>query len=678
MPHLDLLGDLIVLFGMAMAIAYLMRKAKQPALIGYLLTGVIVGPFGMGLIAETSAVEVMAEVGVALLLFTIGLELSLGKLAKMKELVLGGGSLQVAATILVTCGALVWWGVALRESIFWGFLVAASSTAIVLKMLQERGELDTVHGRAVLGILLFQDLCVVPMMALLPALSAPGAAQSFRILMALGKSLAVVGGILFGARYLFPRMLRAIVQVRSRELFVIATIFFAMGTAWGASQLGLSLALGAFLAGIVLSESEYGHQVMAEILPIRDSFNSLFFISVGMLIDLQYVRHHLGLMSLIVVTILAGKFVAAGGSVISLGYPVRMAALVALALAQVGEFSFVMLREGARLQMIQHDRYQMFLAAAVLTMMVTPALIGAGPRVSQWLGAKSKPRGSRLELDRATEKLEDHVIICGYGLSGQRLAHLLRSNHLPYVVVEMNPHAVRAARQEGEPIYFGDVSNPEIMRRAGAAHARAVVFAISDPAILPRAISHARLLNPELHIVARIKRLVDARELRLAGATDVIAEELEAWMEIAVRILRLYGMPRDAVAKQMAGLREEDYEMLRILPIPGQPLRHLQHLLPQVDLEHFVVLPGAAIDGRELRELDLRARTGAAVLAVVRASMASTDVVHNPDASFRFASGDQVVLVGSREQLAAAYELLQQPPAARETHSRRRSDPGST
>ena len=601
--------------------------------------------------------------------------------------------------------------------------MATSSTAIVMKLLGERAELDTVHGRVVLGVLLFQDLCVVPMMALLPALAAPGAAKALEILMALVKSLAVVGGILLGARYLFPRLLREIVLLRSRELFVIAAIFFALGTAWGASQLGLSLALGAFLAGVVLSESEYGHQVMAEILPFRDSFNSLFFIAVGMLIDLRLVAAHAPLLAAIVIAILAGKLLAAGAPVWALGFPLRVAALVALALAQVGEFAFVMLREGERVGLVPAQHYQMFLAAAVLTMAATPALIAAGPRISQRLGQKPGRRGSRLAPDRETEQLADHVIICGYGMNGRRMARLLRGNGLSYVVIEMNPRLVRAARAAGEPIYFGDVGSPEILRRAGATHARAVVFAISDPAVLPRAISHARLLNPDLHIIARIKRIEDARELRLAGATDVVAEELEAWMEIAVRVLRLYGMPRDAVAAQMAELREEDYEMARILPIPGQPLPHLWHLLPQVGIEVFSVpasrpardvhsKPGATrlglsptpwgvgltqspLVGLELRELDLRARTGASVLAVVRAQPSldaadsssqqpapgglsptpifqpptsgtqpptSSTVIHNPDATFRFAEGDQVVLIGSREQLDAAIRLLHNPP----------------
>lgn len=658
MNHAGILRDLIVLYGMAMVIAWLMRKARQPVVVGYLLTGVVAGPYGLRLISDAAAVELLAEVGVALLLFTIGLELSLGKLARLKQLVLGSGSLQLAVTVAASFGLLLWWGLAARESLFWGFLVAASSTAIVLKLLHERGELDTVHGRVVVGILLFQDLCVVPMMALLPALAAPGAGQAWTILLALGKSLAVVGAILLLARYLFPPLLKAIVQARSRELFVIAAIFFALGTAWGANQLGLSLALGAFLAGIVLSESEYGHQIMAEILPFRDSFASLFFIAVGMLINLPFVARHAGILLAIAAAILVGKLLTGGAAVAAMGFPLRMAALVGMALAQVGEFSFVLLSEGAKLNLISSERYQMFLAAAVLTMILTPAMIAASPAVARRLGQKGERR-SRLALDQKTEQLRDHVIICGYGLNGRRLARLLRENNLPYVIVEMNPRLVRTARAEGEPIYFGDASNPEILKRAGATHARAIVFALSDPTVLERAISHARLRNPDLHIIARIKRIEDARELRLAGATDVIAEELEAWMEIAVRVLRLYGMPREAAAEQLTGLREEDYDMVRILPIPGQPLRHLAHLLPEVDIELFVVAPDSALAGLELRHMDLRSRTGAAVLAVVR----DTRVEHNPPSDFRFRAGDQLVLIGSRTQLAAAFASLAELPA---------------
>jgi CPA2 family monovalent cation:H+ antiporter-2 len=660
MEHGGILRDLIVLYGMAMLIAFLLRKAKQPMVVGYLVTGAVAGPYGLRLISDTSAVELLAEVGVALLLFTIGLELSLMKLVRMRRLVLGAGSLQVVGALLATSGLLLWRGFAPRESVYWGFLVAISSTAVVLKLLHDRGELDTVHGRVVLGIQLFQDLCVVPMMALLPALAAPGSSQALAILAALGKSLLVVGAILVLAQYLFPPLLRAIVLVRSRELFVIASIFFALGTAWGATQFGLSLALGAFLAGIVLSESEYGHQIMAEILPFRDSFTSLFFISVGMLIHLEFVAEHLGTLVVVVCGILLGKLLLGGAAVVVLGFPMRMAALVGLALAQVGEFSFILLREGSRLGLITAGRYQMFLAAAVLTMMATPGLIAASPRIAQWLGQKGGRRRSRLAPDEKTEQLRDHVIICGYGLNGRRMARLLRENEIPYVVIEMNPRLVRQARAEGEPIYFGDASNPELLKAAGAEHARAIVFAISDPSVLARAISHARLRNPDLHIIARIKRIEDARELRLAGATDVIAEELEAWMEIAVRVLRLYGMPREAVAELIGKLRTEDYDMVRILPIPGQPLRHLAHLLPEVDIELFIVAPGSPLAGMELRQLELRQRTGVNVLAVIR----DTQVIHNPPGDLAIREGDQLILIGSRRQLHAAYDIMTSPTTA--------------
>jgi len=656
MEHGSILRDLIILYGMAMFIAFLMRRARQPTIIGYLLTGIVAGPSALGLISETEAVEVLADVGVALLLFTIGLELSIGKLVRMRQLVLGAGSIQLVSTILVCFGVMWWMGFETRENVFWGFLVAASSTAIVLKLLHERGELDTVHGRAILGILLFQDLCVVPMMALVPALAAPGASQAVSILWALVKSLLVVGAILVGAYYLFPPLLKAIVLARSRELFIIASIFFALGTAYGASQLGLSLALGAFLAGIVLSESEYGHQVMAEILPFRDIFNSLFFISVGMLVNLTYVRDNAGPLALLAGAILVGKLLTGGMAVVALGFPLRMAALVALSLAQVGEFSFILLREGARVNLVTPERFQLFLSASVITMMLAPGLIAAGPAVSRLLGHKTG-RKNWLVPDKQTEELHDHFIICGYGLNGRRLARLLRENELPYVVIEMNPRLVRTARADGEPIYYGDVSNYEILKQAGAAHARGIVFAISDPGVLARAISQAHLANRDLHIIVRTKRIEDAQELRIAGATDVVAEELEAWMEIAVRVLRLYGMPREAVAEQISGLREGDYEMARILQIPGQPLHHLKHLLPQVDVELYIIAPASPIEGLELRELDLRSRTGASVLAIVR----GREVIHNPPGDKRFEGGDQVLLIGSRDQLTSAVNLLNSP-----------------
>lgn len=658
MEHPRLFSDLIIIFGIAMLIAFLMRKVNQPTIIGYLLTGVLAGPHGFGLVPDSAGVEVLAEVGVALLLFTIGLEFSFEKLAKMRDVILGAGAMQVGITIASVIGVLLLFSFPMRDAAFWGFLVAASSTAIVMKMLQERGEMLTVHGRIILGILLFQDICVVPMMTLVPALAAPGAGQVVTILLALLKSLALVSGILLGARFLFPKLLHAIVLMRSRELFVIASIFFALGTAWGASYFGLSLALGAFLAGIVISESEYGHQIMADILPFRDSLNSLFFVSVGMLIQFSFVMKHWGLLLAVSAVILVGKAAAASIPVLVMGYPLRLAAVTGLSLAQVGEFSFVLLREGDRLKLVPAEHYQTFLAASVITMMLTPAMITLSQPISRWFTRRGR-HGETALADAKKEHLHDHVIICGYGLNGRRLARLLDENQIPYVVLEMNHRTVREARREGIHIYYGDVGNADILQHVGAVHARAIVFALSDPAILPRAISNARLLSRNVHVIARTKRLQEVAELREAGATDVIAEELEAWMEIVVRVLRLYGMPRELVASQMQNMREGDYSMLREMPVPGQPIQHLGQLLPEVQVEMFFIIPGSRADGKSLRDLEIPTRTGALVIAVVRYS----DVTHNPSSDFVLQPGDQVLVIGTREQLDKATKLFHPEPS---------------
>ena len=653
---------MLLLLGLATLMSFLMRRLSQSTVVGYLLTGLVAGPYGLRMISNVATVEHLAEIGVALLLFTVGLEFSLERLSRMKQIALGGGSLQLGITVLLTMAVLLPAGLKAGDALFWGFLVAVSSTAIVMKVLEERTEIETLPGRISLGILLFQDLCVVPMMALVPVLAARQSAQTLGVLAALGKSLVVVVVIVASARYLFPRILRAVAGVRSREVFVIATLFFTLGTAWGASQLGLSLALGAFIAGVVISESEYAHQAMAAIIPFRDSFSSLFFVAIGMLIRVPYAVAHAPMVLGVTAAILVGKVLAGGAAVRIMGFPMRLAAVTGLAVAQVGEFSFVLLREGAHRGLVPESYYQVFLAAAVLTLAATPGMVAAGPRVSRWFGRRKAVPGET-ETPGGEGALAGHVIICGYGENGRRLASLLKENNLPYVVIDVNSRAVRAARAAGEKIYFGDISSPEILRRAGAERARAVVFAVSDPAILPLAISHARLLNPDLHIIARLKRIANAMELRKAGATDVVAEEIEAWMEIAVRVLRIFGMPRELLAKQLGALRAADYDMLRILPLPGEPLRNLWHLLPEVDLEMFIVTPGSRLAGMELREVDVRRRSGAVVVAVVRDS----SVIYNPGPEIQLAGADQIVLMGSRAQLEAAHEALdeiQTGPAA--------------
>ena len=549
MEHHDLLRDLLILFGFATLAAVTLQRARQSTVVAYLLTGILVGPSGLKLITNQQAIELMAEIGVVLLLFTIGIEFSLKKLWRMRQVVLGAGSRQVGLTILVTLSLGLVFGLAWRVGLFWGFLVAASSTAIVLKLLFERQEIDSVHGRAIVGVLLFQDLCVVPMMAVIPALATPGSAVVFSIVWALLKAGIVIGGILLIAHSFFPPLWQTIVHLRNKEIFLIATIFFSLGTAWAASQFGLSLALGAFLAGLVLSESEYAHQILSEILPFRDSFSSLFFISMGMLINLTFVQENGPVVMGAAAGILVVKLLCAAAAMVTLGFPLRMSLLVGLALAQVGEFSFVLLQQGAGLRLITPAAYQTFLAAAVGTMMLTPIIIQFSPVLAARLSElralrRFFPEPAQEELEQQATTLTDHAIICGYGLNGRLAAGVLGRLRIPYVILETNPETVQKAAAIQERIFFGDGSNHEILLKAGIERARAIIYAISDPFALGRAVANARALNPKVSIIVRTKRLEDAPELEKAGASQVISEELEAAGEIIISVLELYGLSR--------------------------------------------------------------------------------------------------------------------------------------
>ena len=546
MDHYNLLLDLLILFGFATLIAVILRRARQSAIVAYLLTGILVGPSGLHLIANREAIEIMAEIGVALLLFTIGMEFSLNKIVAMRRLVLGAGGRQVLLTIAVVLGLALLSNHSWRQGIYWGFLVAVSSTAIVLKLLLEREELETIHGRAIIGVLLFQDLCVVPMMAILPALTAPSGEIALTVFYALAKVVGAGALILFAARYFFPLLWRRIVEVRTQEIFIIAAIFFSLGTAWASASLGLSLALGAFIAGLALSESSYAHQIHADILPFRDSFNSLFFISIGMLLDLKFVHNRWAVVLGIAALILGLKALAGLAAVLSLGFTARKSLLIGLGLAQVGEFSFVLLHQGERLNLIPAAEYQIFLAAAIVTMMLTPTIIQLSPRLATHMPHLQRlrrffPEPGELELEAQTMPPTDHVIICGYGLNGRMLAQELRRRGVPYLVLELDPAIVSRASAEGESIFFGDSTNADILEKAGVGRARVLVFAISDPFTLPRAVATARALNPTLTTIVRTGRVEHTSTLERAGASLVVAAELSAAKDVIEQVLGLYG-----------------------------------------------------------------------------------------------------------------------------------------
>src|SRR5881398_92544 len=655
-----LLRDLAIIFAGSLLVILVFHRLKLPALPGFIVAGVLLGPNALGLVSDVHQVESLAEVGVILLLFTIGIEFSLSRLREMGRQVVVGGGAQVGLTVVLTCGLAVALRLNWRVSLLLGFLVALSSTAIVLKGLADKGEIDAPHGRLATGVLIFQDLCVVPMMLVLPFLAgaADGEGGAAGLAWALAKAGLVVAGVLVLARTVVPRVLSEIVKTRSRELFLIAVILVGTLTALGTAAAGASLALGAFLAGLVISESDYGHQAMAELLPFRDVFISLFFVTVGMLVQVGFLRDHPVLALAGVAAIMGGKSVLAALGPAVLGYSGRVALLAGLAVSQIGEFSFVLARQGRGTGLLPEGLYQTFLAVAVLTMLVTPFALQSGPALLDGLERlipldRLLPGFRPQALTPVGEPLTDHVIVAGYGLNGRNLAAALRSIRAPYLIVELNAQTVRQARARGEPAFYGDATREEILRGLGAERARMLVVAISDPAATRRMVRVARALNPRIHIIARTRYVVEMPELTRLGADVVIPEEFETSIEIFARVLAHYGVPRGDIERLVEEIRGSQYEMLRGDASGRLSLDGVAGV-PQMAIERLRLAPQSALAGKRLAATGLRSETGALVLSVVRGDAE----IATPGPQFRLVAGDVLVVVGQPHQLKAAARLI--------------------
>jgi CPA2 family monovalent cation:H+ antiporter-2 len=656
MHTIPFLLDFVVIVVAAVAVVLVCHRLRVPTVVGFLLTGVLIGPSGLGLVGRTEQVEVFAEIGVVALLFTVGLEFSLGRLREIRRAFFAGGSLQAAFTLAAAVGVAAAAGVALPRAVFLGFLLTLSSTAIVFRLLADRRELESPHGKVAVGVLLFQDFLIVPMMVLTPLLGRAGAASPGGVAGRLAIGAGAAAAVFAVARYLMPRLLYQIVRTRSREVLVLATVGVCLGLAVATEALGFSLALGAFVAGIILSESDYSHQVVAEMLPFRDVFNSLFFISIGMLLDLRFVAAHPLALAALTAGIVALKAAVVVAVVRVLAYPARTALSVGFALAQVGEFSFVLAQVGRGHGLLDDPLYQAFIAAAVLSMLATPALVAAAPRLAAALPSRRRPAGepAAAGLLAGAAGATGHVVVVGFGVSGRNLARVLRKAGIPYLVVELNGEAVRAARREGEPIVYGDAARREILAQARLATAEAVVFAISDPVAVRRAVATARALSPRLHILVRTRRLDEIDDLYRHGADEVIAEEFETSIEIFTRVLARFGVARNVVEAETRILRGDSYRILRTPASEKALSEKLINALAAGTTAVFFLEPGSAAAGKTIRTIDLRRRAGASIIAVVRDGEART----NPPADLALAAGDSLVLVGSHAEVRAAFDLL--------------------
>ncbi len=663
MSDIGVLRELLIVLATTLSIVFLFQKLRLPTIVGFLLAGVIMGPHGLRIIPEQGQVEILAEIGIVLLLFTIGLEFSIDHLVSVYRSVIWGGILQITITTGIVCAVLSFFGLPPGGGIFYGFLISLSSTAIVLKILNERGEAHALHGRLATGILLFQDLCIIPMMLLVPLLSRSAAVSPLLVGGALGQALLVILFIVLAARFALPWALDQVAQLRNRELFILFVVFFSLGTAWITSEFGLSLALGAFIAGLLIAESEYSHQIFADILPLRDCFSGIFFVSIGMLLDLGFVLRDVRPPLAGFFALTGVKFLVVLGIFWCLYRSLRLGVVLGLSLAQVGEFSFVLAAIGRVYGLMAAAEEQTFLAASILSMIASPFFIQQGHRLAFRLQEAIRlPTG---KPPRSTKGIDSgpttgHVIVVGYGLNGQNLARVLKAVGISYRILDMNPTLVRAARAAGEPIFFGDGTRPEVLREAGLQRARVLVVAISDRAGTAHVVSQARRLRPDLYLIVRTRYVAEIERLYRLGANQVIPEEFETSVEIFARVLQEHHVPRNVIGLQVDLIRKEHYGTLRGLRLEGKGLDELSRFLAGTTADIFSIPDGSPVIGKTLEEIQLRPRAGVTLISLVRAGKST----YNPPADVIVQTGDLLVLLGSHKELDQATRLLSPPTPA--------------
>ena len=677
---LSLLKDLSVIFGLSLCVAYICYRIRIPVIVGFLLTGILVGPHGLQLISAVQQVEVMSEAGIVLLLFTIGLELSIKELLQLKKAVFLGGTVQIILTIAAFAGISRILGFPPNIAIFIGFILSLSSTAIVLKILQERASMDSPAGRITLGIMIFQDLSIVPMMLLIPVLSGihptTGFGHNFYdLLRTFGLKFGLFILLIAAARFFIPKILSVIARTRSREIFLLATFAICLSIALATAHIGLSLALGAFLAGLFIAESQYSLSALENILPFKDLFTSLFFISVGMLLDGAFFIANLPMVLGIALVIIVVKSIMGALSAATLRYPLRPIILVGMGLAQVGEFSLVLAKEGLSEKLLTANNYQLFLSASILTMTVTPFWMALSPYAAQWLarisrkkrnehcaasieqdGQPSRPQPEETEEDAHVKSapLKNHLIIVGFGIGGKHLARAATVAHIPYTVIEMNPDTVRKYSKMGIPIVYGDASNRATLEHVGIHAARVMSIVISDPMAIRRVTDAARTMNPSIYIIARTRFMREINDLRKLGADAVIVEEFEASTEVFHRVLSHYLIPMEDIQRFTTEIRAEGYDMLRSLDTESNPFLSIQENITSVQISTVTVERKSPIERKTLIESRLRHEYKVSVVAIRR----EKKIFANPEPHMRFFAGDAVYLFGEHQDILNAVKLF--------------------
>ena len=646
--------EAVVLLGLALVGLVATERLRLPSVVGFLVVGAIAGPGMLGLIGEPDRVRDLAELGVVFLLFEIGLELPLERIRTLWRSALLGGGFQVLATLSIVAIGIHALGLDSTAALVVGAGVAMSSTAVVLRLLTDEGRIDAPAGQLAVSILLMQDLAIVPILLVVPLLAGDttGWGEVLASLARMGLALAFVG---YSAWFLVPRILDRVAQTRSGELFSLLALFIVLGSALTAESLGLTLAVGAFLAGVAASASPYAHQLFSEVIPLRVVLLGIFFTAVGMFFDPRAVLAAPGTFVLDVLAITIGKIaIILFAGMALLRRPLRVSLETGLSLCQMGEFSFVLLGVAGRSGLIDAALQQRLIAASITTLLMSPFLIRFAPmladRIAEWLDPPGRRAGR--EGVTANAEAEGRVVVIGYGPAGQTLIRLLRSLSMPFIAVDTNPNAARNAARTGEPVIYGDATRPRVLSHLGVGDARLVAVAISDPLATRRIVSRIRTMSPDTPILARTRYVREVDRLSAAGATIVVAEEFEGSIALAARALEHFEVPSGAIARFTEALREEGYGAIRApaaLPIDPWLIELLEHTETE-----WLEIPISFRGEPTLGELDIRARTGASILVIERGA----DGHPNPAPDFALRSGDRLLVLGGTENLLRLRRLL--------------------
>lgn len=642
--ELGILIDIVIIFAFSTAVNYLFTKIKIPTIIGYLLTGIVAGPSLLGIIRSPHEIEFMAEIGIILLMFTIGLEFSLNHLIKIRKIVFFGGFMQLLVTAGVTMIAARMYDLSWQSSLFIGFLTALSSTALVLKILSERGELTSNYGRTVVGILIFQDLILIPLMLFTPMLGGEATHAGFELVILAVKSVGIITMLFIGNRWLMPKVLHMIALTKNKELFLMSILLICLAVALLTYELGMSLAFGAFLGGLMISRSEYSQDAFSHLLPFRDTFTSFFFVSIGMLLDMNFVVENFPIILLTVLLVIAIKTFVAAGTAFMLGHTFRGTIVVGLALAQIGEFSFILAKTGQDYNILSDFFYQLFLAVTVLTMVASPFLILISKPVANQLLRLPIPelliKGIFPLQEIEVPQMQNHIVLIGKDSRSLNLSRMARHMQLPYISIVFDPAEVRRRQLKGESVIYGDAMNEPILDKAYIQTAEVVVVSIGEIIIALGVIEKVRQMNRHAHIIVRSKYVNNIEDFYNMGANQVIPEEFETAIDLFERVLKKLLLPKQDIDAAISRIRDDNYGVFRekdeISAIT------LTDLIPDVEIMALKAGSYQLFPGHSLREINLRKMHGLTVVAVKRQGK----IFENPRASFVFEAEDIVYVLG--------------------------------